>query len=64
MFTVLDPATTELMFTLTATLGILGAAAVTLWALPWTDAEIAATETAAEDWIRIHPRTARIRPIR
>ena len=64
MFSLFDPATIELMFTLTATLGILGTAAITLWALPWTDEEIAATEAAADQLIRIHPRPARIRTSR
>ena len=64
MLTLFDPATAELIFTLSTTLGILGAAAITLWALPWTDEEIAATEAAADSLIRIQPRPARIRTIR
>jgi hypothetical protein len=59
-----DPSTTDLLFTLASTMGILGAAAITLWALPWTDAEIAATEATADQWIRIHPHPARIRSTR
>ena len=64
MFTLFDPATTELLFTLTATMGILGTATITLWALPWTDDDIAATEAAVDELIRIHPRPARIRTTR
>ncbi len=46
MFTLLDPINADLAFTLLSSLGLLLAAATTLAALPWTDAEIASTEKA------------------
>jgi hypothetical protein len=46
MFTLLDPINADLAFTLLSSLGLLLAAATTLAALPWTDAEIASTERA------------------
>jgi hypothetical protein len=64
MLNLIDPATTDLLFTLTATMGLLGAAVITLWALPWTDTEIAATEATADGLLRLSPRPARIRTSR
>ena len=64
MLNLIDPATTDLLFTLTATLGLLGTAAITLCALPWTDHEIAATEAAADGLLQLTPRPARIRTTR
>jgi hypothetical protein len=64
MLNLIDPATTDLLFTLTATMGILGAAVITLWALPWTDAEIAATEATADGLLRLSPTPVRIRSSR
>ena len=64
MLNLIDPATTDLLFTIASTLGLLGTAAITLWALPWTDQEIAATEAAADGLLRLSPRPARIRTTR
>ena len=64
MLNLFDPATTDLLFTLTSTLGLLGAATITLWALPWTDEDIASTEAAMDEWIRFHPHPRRIRSTR
>jgi len=47
MFDLIHPATADLLFTVTTTLGLLVASTATLLALPWTDEEIAATEHAA-----------------
>ena len=44
MFTLLDPMTADLIFTISASLGLIVAAAATIAALPWTTAEIQATE--------------------
>ena len=44
MLNFIEPATIDLFFTLAATFGLLGTAAITLCALPWTDEEIAATK--------------------
>ncbi len=60
----IEPATIDLFFTLAATIGLLGTAAITLCALPWTDAEIAATEAAADGLLRLSPQPARIRTSR
>jgi len=64
MLNLIDPATTDLLFTIASTLGLLGTAAITLWALPWTDQEIEATEAAADGLLRLSPRPARIRTSR
>ena len=64
MLNLIDPATTEFLFTLTATGGVLGAALITLWALPWTDKEIAAVEATADGLLRLSPAPARIRTSR
>jgi hypothetical protein len=47
MFSVFDPATADLVFTVLSTMGLLLTGAITIAALPWTDAEITATERAA-----------------
>ena len=60
----IEPATIDLFFTLAATFGLLGTAAITICALPWTDEEIAATETAADGLLRLSPQPARIRTTR
>jgi len=64
MLNLIDPATIDLLFTIAATMGLLGTAAITLYALPWTDEEIAATEAAADGLLRLSPRPARIRTTR
>ncbi len=46
MFTLLDPVTADLVFTLAVSCGLLVAGAATIAALPWTTSEIAATEKA------------------
>ena len=46
MFALLDPATIDLLWTLTATGGLVGLGALTLLALPWTDREIARIDGA------------------
>ena len=48
MLSPIDPITADLLFTLLSSAGVLACAAITLVALPWTDAEIAATEAAAD----------------
>ena len=60
----IEPATIDLFFTLATTLGLLGTAAITLCALPWTDEEIAATEAAADGLLRLSPQPSRIRSTR
>ena len=60
----IEPATIDVFFTLATTFGLLGTAAITLCALPWTDAEIAATEAAADGLLRLSPQPARIRTSR
>ena len=47
MFSIVDPATADLLFTVLSTLGLLLTGAITIAALPWTDEEIIATENAA-----------------
>jgi hypothetical protein len=47
MFSIFDPATADLVFTVLSTMGLLLTGAITIAALPWTDAEITATESAA-----------------
>ena len=64
MLNFIEPATIDLFFTLAATMGLLGTAAITLCALPWTDEEIAATEAAAGGLLRLSPHPAQIRTSR
>jgi hypothetical protein len=47
MMTVLDPATADLLFTCICSFSILGMAGIALISLPWSDAEIEATERTA-----------------
>ena len=63
MLTLLDPAAADLLFTSVSTLGLLITAAATIVALPWTDAEIAATEQAALQLMTPQP-PPRIRAVR
>jgi hypothetical protein len=42
----IDPASIDLVWTLTATGGLMGMAALALFALPWTDKEIAKIDSA------------------
>ncbi len=63
MFSLLDPATADLVFTVLSTLGLLVAATATIIALPWTDAEIAATEQAALQLVTPQP-SERVRAFR
>ena len=46
MLTLLDPISADLFFTLASSAALLVAGAATIAALPWTTAEIAATEKA------------------
>ena len=46
MLAFIDPATIDLVWTLTATGGLMGLATLTLFALPWTDKEIAKMDSA------------------
>lgn len=65
MFTLLDPITADLFFTLTTSLGLLLAGAATIAALPWTTAEIAATEKAFVDLLpTTNPSAQRVRAVR
>ena len=64
MLNLIDAATIDLLFTIATTMGLLGAAAITLYALPWTDEEIASTEAAADGLLRLSPRPARIQSTR
>jgi len=48
MLNQIDPITADLLLTLLSSCALLACAAMTLIALPWTDAEIAATEAAAD----------------
>jgi len=59
MFTLLDPATADLAFTLTASFGLIIAGAATIAALPWTMSEIIATEKAFASLIPTAEPTAR-----
>jgi len=63
MLTLLDPAAADLLFTAVSTLGLLISAAVTIVALPWTDAEIAATERVALHLVTPQP-PRRVRAVR
>lgn len=46
MSTFIDPATIDLVWTLTATGGLMGMATLVLFALPWTDKDIAKMDSA------------------
>ena len=61
MQNLLDPMTTDLLFTWLSTAGVLICATFTLLALPWTDVEIAATEAAADRLLQFQSSTAQIR---
>lgn len=64
MQNLIDPLTADLIFTIFASAGILMGAALTLLALPWTDAEIAATEAAADRLLQFQSPPIRIRSTR
>ena len=65
MFTLLDPITADLFFTLATSMGLLLAGAATIAALPWTTAEIAATEKAFVDLLPVtNPSAQRVRAAR
>ena len=59
-----DPATADLVFTFAVTGALVGASALAIWMMPWTDAEIAATEAAADRLLEASWRPARIRASR
>ena len=46
MINLLDPVAADLFFTIAASMGLLLAGAATIAALPWTEADISATEDA------------------
>jgi len=48
MLNQIDPITADFLLTVISSGAVLACAAMTLLALPWTDAEIAATEAAAD----------------
>jgi hypothetical protein len=65
MFTLLDPITADLFFTLATSLGLIVAGAATIAALPWTTAEISATEKAFASLLPVpDPAAQRIRAAR
>ena len=65
MFTLLDPITADLFFTLASSVGLLLAGAATIASLPWTTAEIAATEKAFVGLLPVaNPSAQRVRAVR
>jgi hypothetical protein len=53
MYNPLDPITVDLLLTVLSAVIVLAGASLTLLTLPWTDAEIAATEAAADRLLRL-----------
>ena len=60
----IDPATADLVFTFAVSAALLGASALSIWMMPWTDAEIAATESAADRLLAASWKPARVRTSR
>ena len=59
-----DPATADMIFTLCTSAIVLGATGLSLWMMPWTDADIEATEAAADrmlqaTWTPVRARSPR-----
>ena len=59
-----DPATADLIFTFAVSAALLGASALSIWMMPWTDAEIEATESAADRLLTASWKPARVRTTR
>jgi hypothetical protein len=64
MQNLLDPITVDLLFTVLSTGAVLIAATATLLALPWTEAQLTATETAAGHLLQFQAAPMRIRSTR
>ena len=64
MLNLIDPATADLLFTFAVTGALLGASALAMWMMPWTDAEIEATETAADRLLQAPLSPVRLRTTR
>jgi len=64
MINLFDPATADMIFTLSTSALVLGATALSLWMMPWTDADIEATEAAADQMLQATWAPARFRPSR
>lgn len=64
MSTIIDPATADLLFTCICSFSLLGMAGISLMCLPWTDAEIEATERAARSFLQPSPRPIQGRLVR
>jgi hypothetical protein len=64
MLNLIDPATADLLFTLGVTGTLLGASALSIWMMPWTDAEIEATEAAADRLLQAPLSPVRLRTTR
>jgi hypothetical protein len=64
MLNLIDPATADLIFTFAVSGALLGASALAIWMMPWTDAEIEATEAAADRLLEASWRPVRLRTSR
>lgn len=64
MINLFDPATADMIFTLGTSVLVLGATALSLWMMPWTDADIQATEAAADQLLQATWAPALFRPSR
>ena len=64
MLNLIDPATADLIFTFAISGTLLGASALAIWMMPWTDAEIEATESAADRLLDASWRPVRLRTSR
>lgn len=64
MLNLIDPATADLLFTFALTGALLATSALALWMMPWTDAEIKATENAADRLLQTSWRPIRLRTTR
>lgn len=64
MLNLIDPATADLIFTFAISGALLGASALAIWMMPWTDAEIEATEAAADRLLEASWRPVRLRTSR
>jgi len=64
MLNLIDPATADLILTFAISGALSGASALAIWMMPWTDAEIEATEAAADRLLDASWRPVRLRPSR